>query len=302
MPEAVVEPDVEGCAMIVMENHGCEPVVLEEGYVLGELQDVKCNEASDGEGRQGVVSAVIMGDDFGEERLQHLKEKVKFDPSNLADRLNDLVKYAIVFALHSSELGMTDLVTHAIDTGDSVPIKQAARRILFSLRKTVDNMVQNMLEQGVIKPSSSHWSSPVVLMEKKDGNKRFCVDYRRLNSVTKMDVFPLPRVDGTLDSLAQSQYFTSLDLATGFWQVQMDASSQEKTVFATYSGLYEFRVMPFGLCNSPATFQRLMESVLSGLTQKICMVYIDDVLVIGKIFTEHLDNLRKCFPGCELLV
>ena len=127
LPEAVVEPDVEGCVMMVMENHGCEPVVLEEGYVLGELQDVKCNEASDGEGRQGVVSAVIMGDDFGEERLQRLKEKVKFDPSNLADgevdQLNDLlVEYADVFALDSSELGMTDLVTHAIDTGDSVPI------------------------------------------------------------------------------------------------------------------------------------------------------------------------------------
>ena len=173
-------------------------------------------------------------------------------------------------------------MTHAIDAGDSVPIKQAARRIPFALRKTVDNMVQNMLEQGLIKPSSSPWSSPVVFVEKKDGSKRFCVDYRRLNSLTKMDVFLLPRVDDTLDSLSKSQYFTTLDLASGFWQVLMDASSQEKTAFATYSGLYEFRVMPFGLCNSPAAFQRFMESVLSRLTQKICMVYIDDVLVIGK--------------------
>ena len=192
-------------------DHGCEPVVLEEGYVLGELQEVKCNEASDSEGRQGVVSAVIMGDDFGEEMLQHLKEKVKFDPSNLADgeadQLNDLlVEYADVFALDSSELGMTDLVTNAIDTGNSVPIKQAARWVPFQLRKTVDDMVQNMLEQGVIKPSSSPWSSPVVLVEKKDGSKCFCIDYCRLNSVTKMDVFPLLRW----------MYFT-LDLASGFW-------------------------------------------------------------------------------------
>ena len=140
-----------------------------------------------------------MEDDFGEERLQHLKEKVKFDPSNLteeeADQSNDLlVEYADVFALDLSKLGITDLVTYAIDTGDSVPIKQAARRIPFALRKMVEDMVQNMLEQGVIKLSSSPWSSPVVLVEKKDGSKRFCIDYDRLNSVTKMDVFPLPRL------------------------------------------------------------------------------------------------------------
>ena len=120
LPEAVVKLDGEGCVMIVMENHWYEPVVLKESYVLGELQDVKCIEASDGERRQGVVSAVIMGDDFGEERLQRLKKKVKFDPSNLADeeadQLNDLlVEYAHVFALDSSELGMTDLVAHTID-------------------------------------------------------------------------------------------------------------------------------------------------------------------------------------------
>ena len=110
-----------------------------------------------------------------------------------------------------------------------------------------------------------------------------------------MDVFPLPRIDDTLDSLAQSRYFTALDLASGYWQVRMHPASQEKTAFATPSGLYEFRVMPFGLCNSPATFQRLMENVLSGLTKKSCMVYIDDVLVIGKTFAEYLANLKEVF-------
>jgi len=121
--------------------------------------------------------------------------------------------------------------------------------------------VEKMLEQGVVEPSHSPWSNPVVLVEKKDGSQCFCVDYRRLNSVTKMDVFLLPQIDGTLDALAQSQHFTVLDLASGFWQVRMDPESQEKTVFATHSGLYEFCVMPFGLCNSPATFQILMENV-----------------------------------------
>ena len=159
----------------------------------------------------------------------------------------------------------------------------------------MEELVQKMMKQGVIQHSSSPWSSSVVLVEKKDGSYRFCVDYRRLNAVTKIDVFPLPRVDDTLDMLSQTQFFSTLDLAAGYWQVQMDTGSQEKTAFSTYSGHYEFCVMPFGLCNGPATFQRLMETVLVGLSRNCCMVYLDDVLVVGKSFAEHLYNLREVF-------
>ena len=127
----------------------------------------------------------------------------------------------------------------------------------------------------------STWSSPVVLVE-KDGSKRFCVDYRHLKSVKKIDVYPLLRIDDNLDSLGQSQYFRTLDLAGGYWQVRMHPDFQEKTAFATHSGFYEFRVMPFGLCNLPATFQRLMDIILSGITPKSCMVYTDDVPVFER--------------------
>ena len=153
-----------------------------------------------------------------------------------------------------SELGSTDLVTHHIDTGDHQPIRQLPRRMPFSQRSKATQPVQEMLEQGVITLSASPWASPILLVCKKDGNIRFCVDYGKLNSITKLDVFPLPRIDNTLDLLAQNSLFSTLDLASGYWQVKMGSKSREKMAFVTTSGLYEFVSMLFGLCNAPATF------------------------------------------------
>lgn len=205
-----------------------------------------------------------------------------------------------LFALDSSELGVTDIVQHTIDTGDNTPVHQQARRIPFALHAKVEEMTAEMLEQGVIRPSQSPWASPIVLVTKKDGTTRFCVDYRRLNALTKLDVFPLPRVDDSLDLLAKSRYFSTLDLGSGYWQVSMAPDSVEKTAFATHSGLYEFAVMPFGLCNAPATFQRLMETVLAGLARDTCIVYLDDILVMGATLEEHLQNLTKHCKKCGI--
>jgi hypothetical protein len=152
-----------------------------------------------------------------------------------------LLEFVDVFAMDYSELGFTNLVTHKINTDDSPPIKQPARQTPFALRKVIEEMV---LEQGVVEPLHSPWSSPVVL---KDGSKRFLQAFDK---------------DERL-SASQSRYFTALDLAAGYWQVRMDPDSREKTAFARLSGLYKFNVMPFGLHNSPATFQRLMENVRS---------------------------------------
>ena len=144
-----------------------------------------------------------------------------------------------------------------------------------------------MLEQGVVYPSKSPWASPIVLVKKKDGSTRFCVDYRRLNSDTRPDVYPLPQIEDSLALLSQSKYFTTLDLASGYWQVKMDQESREKTTFVTHVGLFEFDVMPFGLCNAPATFQRLMSMVLAGLIPESCLTYLDDIIVVGRTFEEH---------------
>lgn len=146
-----------------------------------------------------------------------------------------------------------------------------------------------MLEQGVIQHSQSPWASPVVLV----------VDFHRLNSITKADVFPLPRIDDSVGILANAKYFSTLDLRSGYWQVKMASESVQKTTFTTHSGLYEFVVMPFGLCNAPSTFQWLMKRVLAGLARDICTVYLDDILVMGTTFEEHLHDLNCVFDHLQ---
>lgn len=153
-----------------------------------------------------------------------------------------------------------------------------------------------MLTQGTVEPSDSPWSAPICLVKKKDGSCRFCIDFRQLNAVTVKDVYPLPRIDDTLDLLAGSVWYSTLDLASGYWQVKMSENSKKKTAFVTpHRGLFHFNVMPFGLTNVPATFQRLMEKVLYGLTSQRCLCYLDDIIVLGKTFEEALRNLELIF-------
>ena len=170
-----------------------------------------------------------------------------------------LVDFADIFAVTPDDLGRTSKLQHHIDTGNARPIKQPIRRIPPAKRKETQKLLQKMLEKDIIQPSSSPWASPIVLVQKKDGSQRFCVDYRKLNSVTKKDAYPIPRIDDTLDTLAGSCWFSTLDLVSGYWQVEMSQKDREKTAFCLPDGLFEFKVMPFGLSNAPATFQRLMD-------------------------------------------
>jgi hypothetical protein len=141
----------------------------------------------------------------------------------------------------------------------------------------------------------SPWSSRIVLVKKKNGKLRFCVDYRGLNKITKKDVYPLPRIDDSLALLQKGKYFSTLDLFAGYWQIPLEEMSKEKTAFSTDSGLYEFNVMPFGLCNAPATFQRFMDATMAGLKWKTLLVYMDDIIVFSSTFAEHLVDLEGVF-------
>ena len=150
-----------------------------------------------------------------------------------------------------------------------------------------------MVEKGVVQPSSSPWESPLVLVKKKNGSMLFCVDYCQLNGVTRKDAYPIPRINETLETLADSCIFTILDLLSRYWQVAMHPADKEKTAACTQDGLPEF--LPFGLCNAPATFQWLMDCVLAGLQWLSCLAYLEDVIILGRSFPEHLNNLRAVF-------
>ena len=188
--------------------------------------------------------------------------------------------------------GRTEAVMHDIDTGSTRPIRCNPRKLSPQKIKIQQELVDKMLEEGQIEHSVSAWSAPTVLVTKKDGTTRFCVDYRRLNNNTKKDAFPLPGFDDSINSLSGQSWFSTLDLASGYWQVRLSEDAKPKTAFATHSGLFQFAVMPFGLCNAPATFERLMSQVMRGLHWKRCLVYIDDILVFGNDFESALHSLE----------
>jgi hypothetical protein len=181
-----------------------------------------------------------------------------------------------------------------IDTGDTHLICQPPRRLPLAKQVEVSEMLDDMQRLGVVE-SYTPWSSPVVLLRKKNGELSFCVDYKKSNDVTKKDSFPLPQADNTLNTLAGAKCFSALDLKSSYWQVDVHLDDKERTAFLTGQGLWQLTLMPFGLCNAPATFERLMETVLRGLTYKSCLMYLDDVTVIGHTFQEHLLNFQKVF-------
>lgn len=195
----------------------------------------------------------------------------------------------------SGKPNLTNVTTHRIDTGEALPIHSSPYKIPQKLEEEVNKEIEKMLQLGIIRPSMSPWASPVVIVPKPDGTIRFCVDYRKVNKVTKMDAYPIPSMERMIEKVASAKYISTIDLTKGYWQIPLETSTIEKSAFITTKGLYEFLVMPFGMKTAPATFQRMMsEIVLRGL--EFADAYIDDVEVdTPTSFSQHISELRQVF-------
>ena len=268
---------------------------LQEDFLVIDRDNILqgCEEkTSASQANQGVLQAKRLG---VPEHLQDLFSESIEELDTEADRerfAEFLITYQGAFAVSAEDLGRTGKVRHRIDTGAHPPIRQPPRRLPLHKRATAWEEIEKMLKKGIIEPCDGPWSSPIVLVTKECGDTRFCVDFREVNNVTKKDAYPLPRIEDNLDALHGSKWFSTLDLLSGFWQVEVEPQDRDKTAFTVGgAGLFRFVTMPFGLCNAPATFQRLMEKILLGLQWTIAVLYIDDIIVFSATIEEHLIRL-----------
>ena len=255
-----------------------KPRVYQAGTMIGfaePIEEVKATATKEGDWWKDIE----VPKDLGESRRREITNIIKQNSN--------------VFCSDDEDFGYSSWVTHHIETGKTRPIRQPARRKPPHIRKDEQEHVRKMLKNNVVRVSDSPWSSPVLLVKKKDGGTRFCIDYRKLNDATRKDSYPLPRIDDTLESLKGARYFSALDVQSGYWNIAISEEDKEKTAFATGSGLYEFNVLPFGLTNAPATFSRLMEKVFKGMHWEEVLIFFDDILIFRKTWDEHQERLHK---------
>lgn len=203
------------------------------------------------------------------------------------------LKHAAVFSKSKSDLGNTDIIQHRINTGLAPPIRLPPRRVPMAMKEAVDAEVQRLIDTDLVVRSKSPWAFPLVPIRKKDNSIRICVDYRKLNEVTLPDSYPLPRIQDCLDALQNAKWFSTLDCTSGYFQVQIHPDDIDKTAFVCSKGLFAFKVLAMGLVNSPATYQRLMEQIMSGLQYETCLIYLDDCIVYSQTFEEHIERLDE---------
>lgn len=216
-----------------------------------------------------------------------------FDQTSQKLLLDLLLEYQDAFSKNDLDLGLTHVSEHIIDTGEAKPIKLPPRRVPIAYAEAELQTINDMEKQGIIRKSNSPWASPLNLVLKKNGKIRPCVDYRRVNDVTINDAFPLPRIQDCLDAVSGATIFSTFDLTSGYHQVPVRESDIPKTAFITKYGLWEFLTMPMGMKGSAQTFQRTLQMIVNGLQWQTCLIYLDDIIVFGSNFQEHLKRVKE---------
>ena len=231
--------------------------------------------------------------------IKETKQQINIEDSDSPENrklIEDLIKEnRDIVAEKMTELGKSRRVQHEIKTGTNPPIFTPPRRTARATQHIIQENVEEMLLHNIIRPSVSPYSSPVVLVPKKSGERRFCIDYRKLNSITEKNKYPLPRIEDTKDNLHGAKFFSTIDLYSGYWQIEIQENDKQKTAFTTDDGHFEFNRMPFGLTNAPATFQKLMNDILRPIKKQFALVYLDDVIIFSKTIEDHIKHIKYVF-------
>ena len=284
LTNAVVEVSRNQRFPIEVINNTNKMFKLNRGCVIGKIEPIEeCN-----------LTSVHQCKTYPPPDFETLKDKIIVDKEHRPE-IEELIQQNIsLFAEKDLHLTSTDTVTMTIDTGNHAPVKQRPYCTPLTKRAIVDKAIDEMLEAKIIRPSNSPWASPIVIVDKKDGTKRFCVDFRQLNKRTVLSSYPLPLIDELLCLLGKAKYFTCIDLKSGYWQVEVAEKDKEKTAFTSHRGLFEYNVMPFGLTNAPGVFQRLMSTVLRDMNH-FSLAYLDYVIIFSSTFEEHQNHIFMVF-------
>ena len=272
-------------------NSQKEPHNVSQISSINSKSDKMCQEKEIKNGHQNVPPPKIT-----ETALFNFEEKLSHLDHHTKEKFNELLKKnSHLFAKSETDLGKTSLVKMHIQTTCDHPIKQKPYRTPFSQRPLVEKQIDDLLEAKIIRESTSPWSSPIIMVPKKDGGHRMCVDYRKLNLVTVQNSYPLPDISDILASMKNSKIFTCLDLKSGYYQIEMQEADKPKTAFVCFKGLFEFNVLPFGLCAAPPVFQDLMNKVLKHALNKFAFAYLDDIIIYSPDLETHLEHLQYIF-------
>jgi len=278
---------------LLLTNYAKFPIKIYENETLGHIEPVLQNTVKEETNNQ--ITNLSNNSARNKRPLLSLFELNDMNlTSHQMEQLKaTLTRYESAFSKDEYDLGHLTIGQHKINTGDHQPVRQRAYRVPQVQKENLKNHIEKMLQQGIIRPSSSPFASPCVLVAKKDGSTRFCVDYRKLNQITYPQFQPLPYLEQITESLHGAKYLTTLDLQAGYHQIDVAEEDQHKTAFITPFGCYEFLRLPFGLSNSPATFVAALDIVLAGLQYVDCIAYLDDIIIFAKTFEEHMQKLER---------